>query len=412
MSPPMLSICVPSRNRQDYFQDTIRFLVDNPRADVEFVFADNSDDPQVMNDFMAGVDDPRVIYLPAETRVLSMQENWARTLAATSGDWVSVIGDDDLIDPDLVDALKIAVALKPGLEAFGWSNLKYSWIQAGDTPRNVKVPLSATFHDMPPALIQRRAFHWDDAGATITSGFSVYHAALSRVLLNRMTLRFGSVLGHPVVDYDTALKAAAIGRSFVYCQRPFSIFGACPESNSAALYNIRRLAEMNAVFFAETGRTTDKDPWMADFPFPSTLGLPAAVAQVQQWLAHEHGVPMMAGWEANFARACARNCGFFGDREEFDIAVGEYEKAFSRWKGGAHRAHFQPTFVPAMKGAIYTGPMDGHLYVSDQIGGATSPSSFYRAVNALLPRPHELAPELRTASTDSTVIARLDAKRA
>ena len=56
-----LSICVPSRNRQFYFQKTIEGLLRNKRDDIEFVFVDNSDDPSIMNDFMrAYADDPRV----------------------------------------------------------------------------------------------------------------------------------------------------------------------------------------------------------------------------------------------------------------------------------------------------------------------------------------------------------------
>ena len=39
---PKLSICVPSRNRQDCFRQTILDLVANPRADVEFVIADTA----------------------------------------------------------------------------------------------------------------------------------------------------------------------------------------------------------------------------------------------------------------------------------------------------------------------------------------------------------------------------------
>ena len=69
---PKLTICVPSRNRQRYFQETIRSLLMNLRTDVEYVFADNSDDASIMNDFMEDVlADPRVKYLPSGDRVLS-----------------------------------------------------------------------------------------------------------------------------------------------------------------------------------------------------------------------------------------------------------------------------------------------------------------------------------------------------
>ena len=44
-----------------------------------------------------------------------------------------------------------------------------------------------------------------------------------------------------------------------------------------------------------------------------------------------------------------------------------------------------------------------------RIAGATSPTSFYRAINGLLARPRDLVAELRTASKDSTVISRLAA---
>ena len=55
MTTPFLSICVPSRNRQRYFKEIIGFLLENRRDDVEFIFADNSDDGSVMDGFMAGI---------------------------------------------------------------------------------------------------------------------------------------------------------------------------------------------------------------------------------------------------------------------------------------------------------------------------------------------------------------------
>jgi len=397
LSTPILSICVPSRNRQKYFKETIAFLLDSPRQDVEFVFADNSDDPAVMNDFMqpfAG--DARLRYLPSEPAMLSMQENWERCLMATSGNWVSVIGDDDLIDPDLIDALKTAIGIKPDIEGFGWANLRYSWVGAESRIHNVRIPLGGTFHDMPPELVKRRAFRWDDAGASITSGFSVYHSALSRPLLERMRARFGGrYFGHPVVDYDSALKAAALGRAFVYCARPFSIFGACPEANSSALYNLKRLRESQDQFHREAVRNTNADPWLADFPFPAGLGLTACVGQIQQWLGYAHGVAMQPGWEANFARACAKNCGGFSDPEEFELAAGQYRQGLQSWRGGAFLRYFEPVHVPAVHGEIFTGLNEGSLYVSDRIGGATSPSGFYRAVNDILERPDRLAAEIQ-----------------
>ncbi len=117
--------------------------------------------------------------------------------------------------------------------------------------------------------MRRRAFGWADASATIVSGFSIYHAALSRRLLRRIRKRFGDVwFGHPIVDYDAALKTAAEGEAFVYCTRPFSTFGACPEANSAALYNLKMLREAHDRFDRETDARPIAIPGSPTSPSP------------------------------------------------------------------------------------------------------------------------------------------------
>src|SRR6476620_7917371 len=99
-----LSICVPSRNRQDSFQQVILALIANPRRDVEFVFTDNSDDPSIMNGFMAALPaDPRIRYQPSDTVIHSMRDNWERCMLASSGEWITFIGDDDHVEPDVTD---------------------------------------------------------------------------------------------------------------------------------------------------------------------------------------------------------------------------------------------------------------------------------------------------------------------
>ena len=117
---PALTICVPSRIRQHTFLQTIRDLLASPRQDVEFVFTDNSDDPSIADAFMAGIADPRVRYLPSADRTLPMQDNWERTMRAATGDWVTFIGDDDYLDPDVIDTIAAVATRRPEADAVGW----------------------------------------------------------------------------------------------------------------------------------------------------------------------------------------------------------------------------------------------------------------------------------------------------
>ncbi len=408
MPQPILSICVPSRNRQPYFQQTIEFLASSQRDDVQFIFADNSDDPSIMNDFMGNYRfDRRIRFLASENRVLAMIDNWERTVAAATGQWVSVIGDDDLIDPDLVDALLVAKRLKPDMEAFSWSALNYVWPEEGAPPVNVAVPLGTTFHDMPPTLLKRRAFGWVDATAKLSCGYSLYHSAISVDLLARIRDRFGgNIFSHPTVDYDSAFKIISMGRGFVFSIRPFSIFGTCAQSNTAAAYDLAKLQLAHATFAKEIGRDFDSDPWMKDFPFPSTLGLSAAIAQVQQFFRHQYGVSAQ-GWEKNFAQACAKNCDFFSQREDFEVVAGGYRQAFEHWQGGRWLADFNPVFLPKPNGGVFLGYLENQLHVSDRIQGEGSPASFYRAINDILVKPVDLKPELRSAGRENILLVSL-----
>jgi hypothetical protein len=204
------------------------------------------------------------------------------------------------------------------------------------------------------------------------------------------------------------MKNVALGRNFVYCRRPFSVYGTCPESNTSAAWSPKRFAETIDRTKSELGHDFEREPWMKDFPFDTMLGMPASVAQAQQFLRFVYGLGL-PGWEENFARAAAAYCGKFGDREDFDAVVARYREAFAAHARGVHLKHFQPVFTPRREGKVFTGLIGTDLYVEDRMGGATSPAGFYRAIRGLLQRPGELVPELRTASKDSVVISRLAA---
>ncbi|WEZ84534.1 glycosyltransferase [Rhizobium sp. 32-5/1] len=149
LAQPTLSICVPSRNRQRYFQETIRSLLVNLRTDVEFVFADNSDDPAPMRDFMVDViGDPRVKFIPPGDRVYSMVDNWERCVEAATGEFVCIIGDDDFMDADVIDLINSTKAERGSVDVFVWSRFTYNWPGNRRNKCNVCIPLNTGVHEI------------------------------------------------------------------------------------------------------------------------------------------------------------------------------------------------------------------------------------------------------------------------
>lgn len=330
---PVLSICVPSRNRQFYFQATIRALTASARSDVEFVFVDNSDDPMVMDSFIAPyIDDPRVKYIPSGETVRPMVDNWEVAIAATTGRWVSFIGDDDYMDPDAAGLFAKIEAASPDVDAIDWNKLNYFWPDDRRPALARTLSLQTEIHRVPKALLVARAFQWQSASQVIVSGFSIYHGAVSRRLLDRIKRLYGNrQFEHPIVDYDSVLKIIMNGENFIYCRRPLSVLGVCPLSQSAALGNRDKADKSQADFHKEHKVSMDDWECYRDYPFRSRHGVTACIGMVHHWFSTTYG-HKFAGFEANFAEACAIQCSQSENIQQFDLFSNAYRESFRRWK--------------------------------------------------------------------------------
>jgi len=212
---PILSICVPSRNRQIYFQEAIKSLLMSTRDDVEFVFADNSDDPSIMDDFICGFEgDTRIRYLRSGATPLSMMDNWERALTAATGRFVSFIGDDDFIDPELAGFI-VNLEKNVSADAIAWTGPNYIWPTEGSQPRPITISLKTSVTQFDKRHLMRKAFHWEGCSHVPLNGFSIYHGALSRRLLEKVRLMGnGRYFEFPVIDYEMAFKAILLGDTF------------------------------------------------------------------------------------------------------------------------------------------------------------------------------------------------------
>ena len=378
---PTLSICVPSRNRQGTFLQTIRDLIASPRQDIEFVLADNSDDPAIVDRFMAGISDPRIRYLPSTDRALPMQDNWERAMRAATGDWITFIGDDDYVDPDVADTIAAIALRRPEVDAIGWSRPSFKWPDYRPFPGNACIALGNT------ACVANRQeqlealFRWKGASPVPKISFSAYHGAVRRSAMERIRARFSDrYFEHPTADFDCAAKLLLTARELVYVDRPFSVLGATAASNSSAMGRFARVDEINAALSPSEGPIFD----VPGFPFTSRLGVAASILATLNWFTIHHGLPM-EGWEENFFRALAIDCGKAEDRASFERHAAAAREAIAGWQGGRWLAAFKPRFTPLRRAIPFTGLAGTNLFVDESIGGCVTPAAFYGLVQTMLP---------------------------
>lgn len=383
---PRLSICVPSRNRQFSFCQTIRDLTANPREDVEFVLADNSDDGTVMDAFVAGLGDPRIRYLPSLDHPLPMQDNWDRTMAAASGDWIIFIGDDDYVDPDVIDTITEITARRPDVDGVGWNRMSFKWPEYRPFPGNTCLSLgnSATLADRDKQL--RTMFLWEGAAPVPKVAFGAYHAAVRREVMEKIRTTFcGRYFEHPTVDFDCSFKLLLTARALVYVDRPFSVLGTTSASNSAAVGRFDRVAEIHDEMSGQAAPCFE-DP---AFPFTSRLGVASSILAAQHWFKMKYGV-RFDGWEDNFVHALAIDCGHAEDQAGFERHVAQCRDALSRLQGGRVLAAFNPRFLPRRNAGIYTGLRGQYLFIDETIAACRTPAALYGIAQSVLEPPSEL----------------------
>ena len=99
MGTPRFSILIPTRDRPVTFRHTLATATSQPGDDYEVVVADNFGSPatrMIVDEYMAR--GRQIVYLRSD-QALPMGENWERGLRACSGDYVTVLGDDDGLMP-------------------------------------------------------------------------------------------------------------------------------------------------------------------------------------------------------------------------------------------------------------------------------------------------------------------------
>jgi glycosyltransferase involved in cell wall biosynthesis len=146
---PKLSVCISTYNRAAWLSTTLRnieALYPEPVEGVEFVVCDNAstdNTPEVVRPYLVR---PDVVYRRNSANV-GMLGNLRETALAASGDYVWILGDDDLLKPGAVERVLQAIETAPE-SALIYLNYAYTGI---DNPSTV-VDFDRFFADAVPIV--------------------------------------------------------------------------------------------------------------------------------------------------------------------------------------------------------------------------------------------------------------------
>lgn len=243
------SILVPTRDRPATLRHTLATIASQPGDDYEIVVADNCGTRET-REIVEALDPRKVRYVRSE-EVLPMAENWERGLAMCSGEYVTVLGDDDGFVPSTLEMARKLIAVS-GAELLFWSPHTYWW---PDTivpwTRNLLV---VDLRDGAAEIRSRPVLEQFYAGELsfgdipmIYSGF--FHRGIIEEAYRRHDGFFVPTDTAP--DISSGILGLHITESHVRSHRPLSIRGNSGKSNGTAQWARSLGAEQRKVYFRE-----------------------------------------------------------------------------------------------------------------------------------------------------------------
>lgn len=132
---PLLSIVIPTRNRDEYAVSAIRSALGISDPGLEVVVQDSSDNDRLGRWLGENIDDGRLRYNYTPPPV-SMTGNFNIAVGLARGEYVCAIGDDDGVNPEIVQITRWAAS--NGIEAllpeqiahYGWPDLRQRYYGA------------------------------------------------------------------------------------------------------------------------------------------------------------------------------------------------------------------------------------------------------------------------------------------
>jgi hypothetical protein len=225
--PILLSIAIPTKNRQSYLIILIDELLKSSRLDFEIVIQDNSDDDRLMA-YVDGLRDARVRYAHVEGWI-SVVDNCDAAVRACSGAFVCMLGDDDgiLLDEALAE---LATAQAEGADAVMGPVLLYTWPDivhhsiGGLGGKLYRRPLLGGDGRAEPLVHARRVVA--RSGAIGLEGLPcVYQGFVSRETLLAVERKAGSYFPGASPDMANAVAIASFLQRCRYVRRPLVIAG-------------------------------------------------------------------------------------------------------------------------------------------------------------------------------------------
>ena len=235
-SRPLVSILVATRNRQSYADALVKDILSWADQRLEIVVEDNSDNNELSALLRTALSNDQVHYR-YNSQPISSIDNFNNTVAQSSGEFVCLVGDDDGVNPAIIE---VATWAREHRIDCVTGNIRQEYIWPRTDSRGATRPgtlshpaYSGTYGYADPVACRR--------GLTKRGGTHylelpfprLYHGLVRRSLLDDARAKTGYYLGGLSPDIYSAVVLNLLSQKTLHLDYPLTIPGVCTVSTTA-----------------------------------------------------------------------------------------------------------------------------------------------------------------------------------
>lgn len=231
MQQPLITICIPTRERAETLAHTLRTLTSQNYPDCEFLVSDNASG-DATQEVATTTNDPRVRYVRLPARG-SMSSNYEFALSHARGKYISFLGDDDGFTPGSLEYLS-KLCQRHAPDAISWSGGSFRWpgVEADG-------PAQRLFFGGDIVRIRTDAVRplWQLGMLRWGYGPIVYGGLVRTEVLNSLKGGDNRFFQSEIPDvYSTAVLMKQL-KEYIYTNYSISVFGYSKKSNAASYFS-------------------------------------------------------------------------------------------------------------------------------------------------------------------------------
>ena len=242
---PLLSIVIPTRNREFYCIQAIKHILSFENQEFELVIQDNSDSKQIF-DFINTIQDSRLKYFYTENQLNSLF-NMDLAISRANGQYITMIGDDDTVLSTIFKVVEYA--FKNNYDAISQKNVvSYNWPNSlGEEVAGELSYKKITYQKVNPNINENINLLLKNGMIDYLS-FSfpkVYHGIVLRQRLVEIKKQAGNFFGGLSPDIYSAVSLSFFVKNFIVIDYPYTIAGACQSSTTSQNLSGGHRGELN-----------------------------------------------------------------------------------------------------------------------------------------------------------------------